>query len=154
MSSAGGESEATIWQRVMRHSPVAIGISRFDTGRFVTVNEAFLRMHGYARREVIGHTSVELGLWHAQAERRRMLQKLLRGHVHHVAYNYRTKSGRVGRAVVTARRMVLDGDRVAAGRQPIPLVSHGMKAPSPKIWKTFFLPYTWHSKIKLFLIRL
>ena len=44
-------------------SPAAKGISRLADGQFLDVNEAFLRLYGYERAEIVGHTSDELGLW-------------------------------------------------------------------------------------------
>ena len=58
------ESEQ-LFATVFRASAAAIGISRLADGQFVDINEAFVRLYGYPRAEVIGHTSEELGLWHS-----------------------------------------------------------------------------------------
>lgn len=47
--------------------PVALSISQIHDARLITVNEAFLRLYGYAREEMEGHTTPELGLWEAGA---------------------------------------------------------------------------------------
>src|SRR5512143_1442528 len=43
--------------------PAILAISTLANGRFVEVNEAFLRVFGYRREEVIGRTSLELDIW-------------------------------------------------------------------------------------------
>ena len=40
-------------------SPIAIAISRWDTGVFFDVNDAFIELFGYVRDEIIGHTAAE-----------------------------------------------------------------------------------------------
>ena len=50
---------------VFRASPLPIGINRLRDGVFLDVNNAFLRLHGYDREEVVGHASAELKLWHS-----------------------------------------------------------------------------------------
>lgn len=54
-----GESEER-FQKAFRASPVAIALTTGPGSRFIDVNEAFLRLIGYAREEVIGHTAEEL----------------------------------------------------------------------------------------------
>ncbi|HRE18876.1 MAG TPA: PAS domain S-box protein, partial [Rhodocyclaceae bacterium] len=44
-------------------NPASMVISIIETGRFIDVNEQWLRMVGYTREETIGHTSIELGIW-------------------------------------------------------------------------------------------
>ena len=46
-----------------RASPVGISLSTLADGRFVDVNDSFLRLLGRPRQEVVGRTSVELGMW-------------------------------------------------------------------------------------------
>ncbi len=53
-----------------------MAISDFETGRYIDVNELFLETTGYTRDEVIGKTSIELGLYPAKA-RKAILEKLL-----------------------------------------------------------------------------
>ena len=46
-------------------SPTPLSLSQPDEGRFVDVNQAFLDQFGYSRTELIGRTSVEVGLFSA-----------------------------------------------------------------------------------------
>jgi len=46
-----------------------IGIVNLDNGQFIEVNDAFHKVLGYKRENVIGHTADELGLWTNQSGR-------------------------------------------------------------------------------------
>jgi PAS domain S-box-containing protein len=59
------------FETVFRVNPQPAAVTRFSDGRFLTVNDAFLRMTGYAPEDVIGKTTVELGF--LTAERRARL---------------------------------------------------------------------------------
>jgi transcriptional regulatory protein RtcR len=48
---------------VFRSSPIAFSITAVDEGRFLDVNEAFERRYGYARKELLGRTVFDLGIW-------------------------------------------------------------------------------------------
>ena len=65
------ESEAR-FSAAFRASPVFITISRMNDGRYVLVNEAFLKWTGYRLEEVISHNSQELSLWADPAARERL----------------------------------------------------------------------------------
>lgn len=54
---------------IFHGSPVATGISRRSDAHIVDVNDAFAAMFGYERAELIGRTSMEVGLW-VQPEKR------------------------------------------------------------------------------------
>ncbi|HEY7513021.1 MAG TPA: PAS domain S-box protein, partial [Vicinamibacteria bacterium] len=49
--------------RAFRLSPASITITGLDDGRFLDVNDSFVRFIGYPRETLIGRTSVELGIW-------------------------------------------------------------------------------------------
>ncbi len=51
------------FSKVFSSSPVGISITTLSEGRFVDANQAFLNVYGYARDEVVGHTSSELKMW-------------------------------------------------------------------------------------------
>lgn len=56
------ESEAK-YSAAFRLSPFRLTLNNLDDGKFVEVNDAFLRDLRRSRADVIGKTSVELGLW-------------------------------------------------------------------------------------------
>jgi PAS domain S-box-containing protein len=77
-------------------SPDWIVITRVADGRYLEVNEAFLKITGYSRAEVIGRTSLELGIWAEPEERTRMLQLLdEHGKVRNFDVRFRIRSGEV-----------------------------------------------------------
>jgi PAS domain S-box-containing protein len=70
------ESEAR-FSVAFQTSPVFITISRFDDGRYVLANEAFLKWTGYRLEEVLRRDSRELSLW-AEAKDRDIFWEELR----------------------------------------------------------------------------
>ena len=69
-------------------------LSRFPDGAFLEVNEAFERTFGYTRQEVIGRTSLELGINPDPEDRARILTVLQEhGSVGDIELKLRTKSG-------------------------------------------------------------
>lgn len=59
-----------------RSSPCSLSISDLATGRYLDVNAGFEKVSGYTRDEVIGRTSLELGLWHDAADRAELVRRL------------------------------------------------------------------------------
>ena len=51
------------FSKAFRQSPLAITISTQADGMYLDANESFLTMTGYAREDVVGHTSLELKIW-------------------------------------------------------------------------------------------
>ncbi len=70
------ESEES-FRRIFRVSPVAASLSDVETDQFVDVNERLNEMLGYTREELVGRTSVELGLWVDPSEREEMLSAVV-----------------------------------------------------------------------------
>jgi len=64
------------WAKAFRASPDAITITTLADGRFIEVNDSFLRITGYNREEVIGRASRELGIWASPEDRDRMVRPL------------------------------------------------------------------------------
>lgn len=67
---------------IFHSSPVALAVSELETGRFVEINEAFLRLvRGISFDQVVGRTSLEIGLLTLD-ERKKMSEAVRRfGHV-------------------------------------------------------------------------
>ena len=69
------QSEAR-FAKIFHASPAAITMTRLRDGVFLDVNPSFLALTGYAREEVVGHTTLELGVWSDQVTRAQMMQLL------------------------------------------------------------------------------
>lgn len=82
------------FRKAFNANPEPISIATIAEGRYIDVNESFLRVTGYRREEVIGRTSVELGFWERPEDRDKMIAALRRdGSVRDVEISFRTKSG-------------------------------------------------------------
>ncbi|WP_371323860.1 response regulator [Dechloromonas sp. ZY10] len=54
----------------------AMAITRSSDGLYLDINDAFVNMSGFAREEIVGHTSIELGIWVDPEDRQRIRQLL------------------------------------------------------------------------------
>lgn len=76
--SAAREAEGShaLFATLFRSSPVPIVISRLEDGRFFEANPAAFELFGYAREEVLGKTTLELGVWVDEAGRDKLINLL------------------------------------------------------------------------------
>ncbi len=80
--------------KIFQSSPDAIAISTLKEGLYLDVNDAFLRYTGYTREEVIGRTSLEMGIWDSTREREESLARLVReGGLRDQERQWRTRTG-------------------------------------------------------------
>ncbi|HLV87829.1 MAG TPA: ATP-binding protein [Candidatus Sulfotelmatobacter sp.] len=64
------------FSKAFRSIPLPVTITTRRDGRYIDANEAFLRMVGRRREEVVGRTSLELGIWDVPQDRQRMMDEL------------------------------------------------------------------------------
>jgi len=84
------------FETTFRSSPLAIGISSLDEGRCLDVNDAFLKMVGYKREEVVGRKVVEIGFWEKLEDREAMVRQLAEtGRVSGLQTTFRTRAGEI-----------------------------------------------------------
>jgi PAS domain S-box-containing protein len=83
-----------LFRRYVLESPDAVLVTRLDDGCIVEANEAFLRMTGYRRDEIIGHSTLDAGFWANPEVRSSLVDELTeKGAVSGVIFNVRTRSG-------------------------------------------------------------
>lgn len=92
-------------------SPAAIGITRLSDDRLVDVNQAWERMTGYTREEVLGHTSDRLHIWVDLTQRKRLIEKLREQNTKiQEEVLFHRKAGDVGTALVSKEIISLAGE--------------------------------------------
>jgi len=81
---------------IFNSSPVPISINRLADGHFVDVNDALVELFGYARDELLGRTTIEMGLWVNPEERGDLVARITEGgYLRNQEFEARTKSGKV-----------------------------------------------------------
>ena len=60
-----------------RLSPAVMLLARLPGAELIEVNDAFTRITGFQREEVLGHTTLELGVWVDRAQRDGFLKQML-----------------------------------------------------------------------------
>jgi PAS domain S-box-containing protein len=89
--------------KVFHAGPLVITITKLADGRLVEVNETFVRMTGYSRGEVLGHTPTELGFWVEPAQRAEGLAQLRAGQFkHNTEARFRMKDGSERTCLISA----------------------------------------------------
>ena len=105
------QSESRFAQ-VFHASPVAVSITALEDGRYLDLNDAWLRLFGYTREEVIGNTSLHLSIWLQPEQRASMIRQLqATGFVRDFEHLARTKSGEVRDLLVSAQVIELGDQR-------------------------------------------
>ena len=109
------ESEARL-STIFHSSPIGIVITRIADGLILDANEAFASVHGFTLDEVIGRTSVELGIWDQPEQREQMVQTLRRaGRCQNLEIKFRKKNGTVGDLLISVEVVQFAGDECALG---------------------------------------
>jgi two-component system cell cycle sensor histidine kinase/response regulator CckA len=91
--------------------PDAIAITSIEDGRFIEVNDTYLRLTGFTRGEIIGRTSVELGLWSNPKDHQHIVALLKRsGEVRDLELRIPIKSGDLRVVQMSAHTIELAGE--------------------------------------------
>src|SRR5271155_3354846 len=90
--------------------PDAVTITSIADGRFLEVNDNFLRLTGYARDEIIGRSTLELGLWANPKDRQHIVALLKRSaEARDLEIRLSVKSGEVRAVQMSAHTIELSG---------------------------------------------
>ena len=110
LSGALQESQERI-QKLFRASQNPIVVCRLEDGLYIDGNDAYLRLFGYAREEVIGHTAVELRIWEDPHERERFVRLMReRGALRDFETHMRKRSGEIVEVRFSAELIEIDGE--------------------------------------------
>ena len=93
-----------------RSSPYPVIITELASGRCLEVNDASLKLFGYERDEVIGQTTITLGIWPTLDDRARFFEQLQKeGAIRNREVSLRTKDRKVRELLVSSEVIELSG---------------------------------------------
>ncbi|MEI2580577.1 PAS domain S-box protein [Scytonema sp. PRP1] len=96
--------------KVFRSSPNPISISTLAEGRYIEVNDSFVKQAGYEPQEAIGRTAFDLNIWVNESDRTIVLQELQKhGVIRNMEFEFRRKSGEIRTGLFSAEVIDLDG---------------------------------------------
>ena len=96
--------------RLFHLSPDSIVLINVEDGRLVDVNDTFLLFSGYARDEVLGKTTLELGIYRNPEDREKLYAHLEReGSIRNFEFEARRKDGSTFIFSMASQMMNLDG---------------------------------------------
>jgi PAS domain S-box-containing protein len=91
-------------------SPDAINITRLEDGSYLEVSRGFERLTGWKREEVLGRTSLDLGIWANPKDRDAVVALLKnKGEYDSLPISFRTKDGSIIKGLMSGRLVSLDG---------------------------------------------
>jgi len=105
--------QSNVFNELLVHTiPDAVGISRLADGTMIEVNQGYTDLSGYSREELLGKSTIGLGLWVDPAQRERLVEELQRnGQVTNLEMSFRTKQGETRSGLASARPIEIDGER-------------------------------------------
>lgn len=96
-----------------RSSPTPITITRIQDGKFLDANETACRMFGYLREELIGRTSLELGIIDDEARQKNINALKEHGVVRNIESHIITRSGEKRDILLSIEALKMDGENYA-----------------------------------------
>ena len=110
------DRESAIWRDAFRVNPDAMFISTVADGRLIEVNEGFLRFFGCTRNQVVGHTTLELGIWPNREARDAFFNRLTpEGEGRDIEITVRRATGELFPVVISVVRLEVDGELCVLG---------------------------------------
>jgi PAS domain S-box-containing protein len=104
------QTDDAVVAKLVLDSPIAVVVSELTGGQILDVNASFLRFFGYTRDEVIGQTSLGLGMWTDPDQRAQLISAITVGQpLRDFEATVRTKHGAKRYVLATASPVKLDG---------------------------------------------
>jgi len=98
------------YEKAFRNSPDSITISHVDDGRFLEVNEGFVKLTGYTAEDAVGRTAIEIGIWKDPDNRKQVILGLSHhNRVEDLEVDFVTRSGEVRKGQYSAEVVDIGG---------------------------------------------
>jgi len=96
--------------KIFNSSIDSISLTDLNSGLLLEINDGFEKMFGYEKSELIGKTTVELGLWFYPEERQKMIEELrLKGKIRNLEATGQRKNGEKFTGLLSGEIIVING---------------------------------------------
>lgn len=100
------------FSKAFHTSAYAITLTRMSDGRIIEVNDGFSRITGFSAGEVIGKTTLELGLFEKDEDRQQILSEIIgTGTVQGRENRFRKKSGEIITGLLSVEIIMINNDQ-------------------------------------------
>lgn len=100
------------FSKAFNASPLSMTILTLDTGRYIAINDSFLRLTGYLREEVIGRTANDLRIWADLDDRKKVITSLKKGFpIHDLEVKFRMRNNDISIGLFSAEIIELGGEK-------------------------------------------
>ncbi len=100
------------FSKAFYNSPVVMGITTLKDGKFREVNNAFKNLTGYARQDVIGRTSLDIGMWANREDREKVINSIQEtGSIQNIEVRLKNKSGQIRDTLFSAEILELGPEK-------------------------------------------
>jgi PAS domain S-box-containing protein len=98
------------FSRAFQASPEAMSISDLTDGRFIEVNESYIRITGYTREELLNRNAENFNMWATTEDRKKMLEPLERHErLNNIEVDFRTKDGKINTMLTSSEFVQISG---------------------------------------------
>lgn len=101
------------FSKAFHSSPILLSLSSLEDGTFLEVNDAFCLLSGYSREELIGHSSLDVGIITSETRRRALELIRKRGRAYLLDGQMRRKNGELRETIYSVEVIELKGKRYA-----------------------------------------
>ncbi len=102
-----------LFSGVFQASPTPVALTHLPDGKIMDVNEAFCELFGYSREEIIGHTSLEIGVADPESRQRAVAMLNEKGLIRNLEQKARTRSGKLLTILNSVETINVSGDSYA-----------------------------------------
>lgn len=104
------QTEKDKYIKAFHSAPYALLLTKVSDGKIFEVNEGFVQMTGYQPGEVVGKTTLEVGLWIDPEDRREFVHDLMSGDVHEKETRFRIKNDSFITCLISATILYILGE--------------------------------------------
>jgi diguanylate cyclase (GGDEF)-like protein/PAS domain S-box-containing protein len=99
------------FSKAFQNSPNSVLITRINDGQIIEVNNSFLKTTGFSREEILGQTTLSIGIWGDSAERDQMVKEMRSFHrVKDMHFDFKIKSGVIRKGEISAELLQIGNE--------------------------------------------